>query len=132
MKLIVIIDDNNGMSFNKRRQSRDKVLCSYILSLTKGKIYMSEYSAKLFSKYGDNIAVAEDISDIPDDAYCFIESISPSVLSEKIDHIYLFRWNRLYPADVFFDIELSDLTPINTDSIKGSSHDDIVLEEYMI
>ena len=26
MKLIVCLDDNNGMMFNKRRQSRDRVL----------------------------------------------------------------------------------------------------------
>ena len=41
MKLIVCLDDNKGMMFNKRRQSRDRVLIENILELRKGeKLYI--------------------------------------------------------------------------------------------
>ena len=33
MKLIVCLDDKNGMMFNKRRQSRDRVLIENVLEL---------------------------------------------------------------------------------------------------
>ena len=48
MKLIVCLDDNNGMMFNKRRQSRDRVLVENVVELCKSeKLYTNEYSAKL-------------------------------------------------------------------------------------
>ena len=34
MKLIVCMDDKNGMAFNHRRQSRDRVLAKRIMELT--------------------------------------------------------------------------------------------------
>ena len=34
MIMIVCVDDNFGMMFNKRRQSRDKKLCEHILFLS--------------------------------------------------------------------------------------------------
>ncbi len=49
MKLIVCLDDKNGMMFNNRRQSRDKILIENMLELCKDKkLYTSEYSSKLF------------------------------------------------------------------------------------
>ena len=40
MKLIVCLDDNKGMMFNNRRQSRDRVLIENVLELCKGeKLY---------------------------------------------------------------------------------------------
>ena len=49
MKLIVCLDDNKGMMFNNRRQSRVRVLIENVLELCKGeKLYTNEYSSKLF------------------------------------------------------------------------------------
>ena len=49
MQVIVCVDDNGGMMFNKRRQSRDRVLCEYVMRLSEGhQVYMSAYSDKLF------------------------------------------------------------------------------------
>ena len=36
MKMIVCLDDRNGVSFNNRRQSRDRVVIQDILTLTRG------------------------------------------------------------------------------------------------
>lgn len=33
MRVIVCVDDNGGMLFNHRRQSRDRVLCERVLQM---------------------------------------------------------------------------------------------------
>ena len=56
MKIIICLDDKNGMLFAARRQSRDSALCERVIGLSKGsRLYMNEYSAKLFSDYSDQI-----------------------------------------------------------------------------
>ena len=50
LKVIVILDDNLGMLFNNRRQSRDKVLIDDIIKTVKdNKIYIEKYSEILFN-----------------------------------------------------------------------------------
>lgn len=53
MILIVCVDDHNGMMFNHRRQSQDRILRGDILELTEGKIlWMDAYSKKQFVEEG--------------------------------------------------------------------------------
>ncbi len=132
MNLIVITDERKGMSFNSRRQSRDKVLCEYILRLTHKNIYMTEYSAKLFSQYGNNITVTDDFSNLGSDDFVLLENISPSSLNAEFDLIYLFGWNKKYPADVYFDIDLSGALLASSNEFEGNSHDKITCELYSI
>ena len=50
MILMVCVDDNGGMMFHRRRQSRDRRLVERILTLTQGSLLrMNAYSAALFS-----------------------------------------------------------------------------------
>ena len=50
MKLIICLDDKNGMAFFGKRQSMDKAVSQNMIDLSRGhKIWMKEYSAKLFS-----------------------------------------------------------------------------------
>ena len=45
MIAIVCIDDNGGMMFNNRRQSRDKLLTEKIIDISKeSKLWICEYS----------------------------------------------------------------------------------------
>ena len=63
MILIVCLDNNNAMAFNRRRQSQDRAARERILALTAGApLWMNGYSAKLF---GDvpGIHVDEDFLD---------------------------------------------------------------------
>ena len=49
MIAIVCIDDNRGMMFNNRRQSRDSILIDKITEITKGsKLWLNKYSYSLF------------------------------------------------------------------------------------
>lgn len=53
MRVIVCVDDNGGMLFNHRRQSRDRVLCERVLQMADERdcsVYMNTYSAKIFRK----------------------------------------------------------------------------------
>ena len=53
MILIVCVDDHNGMMFNHRRQSQDRILRGDILELAEGKIlWMDAYSKKQFVEEG--------------------------------------------------------------------------------
>ncbi len=132
MNLIVITDEKNGMAFNNRRQSRDSVLCRYILGLTDRNIYMSEYSSKLFSKYGNNISVTEDFSVLEKGDFALTETFLPQLPADALENIYLFRWNRHYPADIFFDTDMTKLTLISSSELKGSSHSCITCEVYKV
>ena len=66
MIVIACVDDNNGMLFHQRRQSRDIALYNHILQLTEGKrLLMNEYSAKQFLKEEhQNVIVQSDYLDI--------------------------------------------------------------------
>ena len=56
MKIIVCVDNQNGMMFNHRRQSQDRVLRKRILELTGGKkLWMNAYSQKQFLQVNGNM-----------------------------------------------------------------------------
>ena len=51
MIVIVCVDDNLGMMFNNRRQSRDVEVVKKIAEITKGsRLWMNKYSYELFEK----------------------------------------------------------------------------------
>ena len=124
MKLVVCLDDNNGMMFNKRRQSRDKILIENVLEICKGeKLYTNEYSAKLFPENAVEICVN------PENGYCFAENFI--VDEEYVDEIIVYKWNRLYPADTYFNINLENWTLAEVVDFEGSSHEKITRERYV-
>ena len=126
MKLIVCLDDNNGMMFNKRRQSRDRVLVENVLEHCKGeKIYANEYSAKLFPE--NTVEMFESI-EIVENAYCFAEDFT--VNEEYVDEIIVYKWNRVYPTDTYFNIDLENWSLIESVDFEGSSHEKITREIY--
>ena len=127
MKLIVCLDDNNGMMFNKRRQSRDRVLVENVLEFCKGeKLYTNEYSAKLFPE--NTVEMFESIDNI-EDGYCFAENFT--VNEEYVEEIIVYKWNRLYPADTYFNIEPEKWNLVETVEFEGSSHEKITRERYV-
>ena len=124
MKLIVCLDDNNGMMFNNRRQSRDKILIENVLELCKGeKLYTNEYSAKLFPEN------AVEICENPENGYCFAENFT--VDENDVEEIIVYKWNRVYPADVQFNIDLKKWNLAETVDFEGSSHEKITRERYV-
>lgn len=133
MILITCVDINNGMLFNNRRQSRDRILISHILQLIENKkLWINNFSKNIFEngKY-DNLIVDEKFIDKSEkEDYCFVENISPELFEEKVDKIILYNWNRVYPADRYFNISLKNWVLESEVEIKGSSHDKIIQRIY--
>lgn len=135
MNIIVCLDNNNGMLFNKRRQSQDKVLRDNIKELTKNNIlYMNEYSYKLYKDIDSgNITVSDDFLNICNNTdFCLVENTELVSYINKINTITVYNWNRDYPSDFYFDISLKDKkwTLINSEQFKGNSHNKITKETY--
>ncbi len=128
MKLIVCVDDNGGMMFNRRRQSRDKILIQNVLELCKDKkLYTNEYSAQLFPE--NTAIVTENIESEAENDYCFAENFF--VKEEYVDEIIVYKWNRIYPADTYFNIDLSNWKLTEAIEFEGNSHEKITREIYM-
>lgn len=134
MIVILCVDDHNGMMFNKRRQSQDRVLRQQILTLAEGaKIWMSAYSRRQFTESeADNLWVTDQIAnEAGAGEFCFLEDQDPAAFAEKIEKVILFRWNRSYPADQYFTMDLSGWKLVDTVEFAGSSHEKITQEQYI-
>ncbi len=132
MILIACVDDNMGMAFNHRRQSRDRLLNDRILTVTQGHtLWMSPNTAKLFSDVPDRVTVSEHFLEeaAPGD-YCFTEQHPVGGMEERIEGVVLYHWNRRYPADLYFDLNLSAYTKTRQTEFPGSSHETITEEIY--
>lgn len=135
MNIIVCLDDNNGMMFNKRRQSQDKTLRKDIQSFIQNKnLFMNNYSYKLYKDidYG-NIKVCENFLDeCSDNDFCLVEDKLISNYINKINTLIIYNWNRIYPADMYFDINLQlyNWRLIDEQEFVGSSHEKITKKIY--
>lgn len=130
MNIIVCVDDNNGMMFNKRRVSQDIVLREDIYkNLGDKKLIMNAYSFKMFQKDGtDKDIIVEENIPIKDEVnFQFIEDKSLSQFEGKIEKIIIYYWNRRYPSDLKFDIDVSNgnWEVVSEEEFAGKSHEKI-------
>ena len=133
MKLIVCIDEKGGMLFNGRRQSSDSMVIKRIFEFTEPHIiWMKQYSQMLFNDHirtriDDDCLAKADLQD-----YCFLEDEDPTTFFADVEEIVIFCWNRLYPADLFFPVNLvkEKWGLAYTEEFAGSSHDRITMEVY--
>ena len=132
MTIALCIDDKNGMMFNKRRQSRDRLLIKdLIASLDGRKLLVNSFSAPLFSEYPDSIEIMENPLDhAGGNDVCFVENIDPSSYADKADRIILYRWNRHYPSDMKLTLDLGAYRLLSSRDFAGSSHEKITREDY--
>lgn len=152
---IVCLDQEDGLLFNSRRQSRDRVVTEKILSMTEGKpLWMSAYSRRIFPEDA-SVCVAEDLVgklaepaesarkaaeqaesaqkepwQQPEKAsFCLIEE-AVDLENEAIDEWLVFRWKRVYPADVFLKFPKDSWEKELIETFAGYSHEEIDLERY--
>ncbi|MBR3589096.1 MAG: ribonuclease Z [Clostridia bacterium] len=130
MNIAVCIDDNGGMLFNSRRQSRDRILIEdFLRTAGNNKVFVRSFSEKLFVDI--NVSVNDNcLSDAEENDFCFIEDESILPFSEKIKTLIIYKWNRVYPADFSFEMpegfKLSEAY-----EFQGSSHEKITKEIYV-
>ena len=130
MKVIVCIDDNNGLMFNNRRQSRDALLVQDIMGHLAGStLFVSEYSGTLFESYRSVIVNDLLLEIAEEDDFCFIEDKDVSEHWDDVSELIVYRWNRTYPADTYFSFP-SGIKLIHTSEFVGISHEKITKEVY--
>lgn len=135
MRLVVCVEDRWGMAFNGRRLSMDEAVRERILEFTDGTpLWMSPYSERQFGDLpaGREICADEAFMDRAGQGeYCFAELCDPSGYREQLEEITLFRWNRRYPADLYFDPALLDgFSLAASEEFPGTSHEKITMEVY--
>lgn len=131
MNVLVCIDKDNGMMFFGKRQSQDIVQREKMLELIgQQKVFMTAYSAKLFDN--DNRIVIDDnyLTNATENDYCFIENGDYDI--DKCSVVVLYKWNRKYPADRYFDAQKlkKDFKLVKKTDFVGNSHEKITEEVY--
>lgn len=129
MILVVALDNSNGMMFNFRRQSKDRVLIDDLMNrLGNDKLFVNDFSFDLFEeKYSSSVTVCDnplEAAGIGD--YCFVENMDVTPYKDKIEKLLIYKWNRDYPGDVFFPFDIHNTNVLC--EFQGSSHDNIALE----
>ncbi len=131
MNIAICIDKSGGILFGGRRLSQDSALRMKLIEIVSDdNLLMNEYSAKQFEA-NEKIKIYEDfLSEANENDICFIENVE--VPMDKVSEIYLFNWNRNYPADTYFEFEPKGLgfKRIKKEDFVGSSHKKITLEVY--
>lgn len=130
MKVIICIDDNKGMLFNKRRQSRDAKVLEDIVGLT-NEVWISSFSEKLFEGIKIKVNIAPMFLDKAGTGeFCFVENKKLLPYEGDIEQLIIYKWNRSYPSDFKLDLDLNEWKLIETVDFIGNSHDKITREIY--
>ena len=123
------------MLFCGRRQSKDQNLRSMLLQLAQpNNLWMNGYSGNQFEE-GDAIEVSETFLELATQGqWCFVENTDILPYRDKIEYIAIYRWNRHYPSDVKFpmDVFAGSWHLVSTRTFPGHSHDEITEEIYQL
>ena len=128
MNIIVCVEDRSGIAFNHRRVSRDRKVVADIEHLLKGRpLYVRKGLEDYFE--GTDIDL-RDAAHMDADGFFFADIEDPSQIYNSGDELVVYRWNRRYPADVFFAMDKEKRLPELRDiwEFQGSSHDRITRE----
>lgn len=133
MNIALCADERMGLLFQGRRQSQDRRMREDLLMNLSGCLWMNAYSGRLFGPH-PSIRISEDfLAQASPSDVCFVENTDFRRYESSLRQIILYRWNRHYPADVFFPFSLSDggwKLSFSTD-FQGFSHDRITKEVYI-
>lgn len=132
MILAFCVDDQGGLAFNHRRQSRDRGLVADLLAAAGARpVFCLPYSVGLFDPGA--VTVTNDSGAVPTDGILFLENTDPAAYIPQAEELILYRWNRLYPADLTLNgtpaqwgYQLQDTT-----DFAGTSHEKITRERYV-
>lgn len=134
MTVIICVDNNGGILFNGKRQSKDRIFRKYLLDIVEKKnsrIAMSPYTYSQFKedKRKELTDVKEEFSF--DEDYIFLERAIP-ILWEKVNNLILCCWNRDYPADEYFNLPIGvECILQKTEEIVSDSHT-LTIETYEV
>ena len=135
MIVIACLDQRNGMAFNHRRQSQDCVLRGHVAELVANvPLWMNHYSASQFDTESiPNLNIDDAfLQKAAQGEYCFVEDAPLAPFEKWIERIIIFRWDRTYPADQYFDLQFEpdQWHLVGMSEYAGHSHDLITMEVY--
>lgn len=126
MIVIVCLDENQGMMFHGRRQSRDKAVSERIEQICKGKkLWMNSYSYQLYGTLEGAVEDEEFIHKAGSGEFCLVENQHLSMVQKKLEELIIFWWNRSYPRDFRLDLDLSEWRKRAVREFPGNSHEKI-------
>lgn len=135
MILAFCVDDEYGMRFNRRRQSRDRAVCADLLTEAEGRsLWMAPESRPLFPKEAASICAAPDFLDRAGNRdLCFAEAPPLRPWLDRVNKLVIYHWNRRYPADEKLDFQPRS-KGFRLDACRdfpGLSHASITKEVYL-
>jgi hypothetical protein len=132
MNVIVCVDNELGMMFNNRRQSRDIKACEDMLKLSGGNLVIAPYSEKLFTELSGYRIVDDPLGEAVSGEYVLIEDRGLLEYVNKIEKIVLYHWNRDYPSDKKLDTPPTQhgFHLVDSYEFEGRSHEKITREIY--
>ena len=95
---------------------------------------MYESSSKSGSSFKTQAPFLKDgsFTDILDsDGYCFVENLDVLQYESNFDKIIIYSWNRVYPKDLTFNIDLNNWECVSEFDFVGNSHDNITERVYI-
>ena len=132
MILMVCIDDLGGMMFNRRRQSQDRVLRARMADIARGtRLWVTPYTQKQFEPDAPVCVSDTPWLDAAQGEFYFAED--GEIPMERVETVYLYRWNRAYPGDRHFTADLAALgfALARSEDFAGYSHEQITEEIYI-
>ena len=133
MTLILCIDDNGGIAFCGKRQSKDRVVLEDIRRISEGGcLWVSPYTQALFMEYGLEEIMPQLHTDTVPGAraqtgdYLFWEAGVEFPAGKKIEQMVLYVWGRSYPATETAQFPKGAWALESVESLQGYSHPEIV------
>lgn len=125
MTLILWTGKNGELLFHRRRCSRDRAVVADILTLYQpSDLCVSPYSAPLFP----DAHIISDLSEA-EGKTLFLEDLPLSSALDKAQKLLVYRFDRVYPADVTLQIPNGFALRESTE-FTGFSHQKITREVY--
>ena len=133
MILMACVDGRNGMAFNCRRQSRDRAVRADLLAeVGEACLWVSGATARQFpAEEQSRLCVDESFLEKAGPGEpCFVEDRSVAPFAGRVERVVLYRWDRAYPADLYWDLSLEGWTLARREEFPGFSPPKITLEAY--
>lgn len=133
MKLVVCLDENNGIRFFGKRQSQDELQRKNLFELIgNSKIFLTEYSYDLYKEIEFTFEIIDENIEIDEDSVFLYEGEFLDKFLPFVDEIIVYFWNRDYPFDETFDeFEQDCWKEKEVLEFKGKSHEKITRKIFV-
>lgn len=132
MVIVVCMEKQRGMLFNERRVSKDAAVFKDLMNSYPQKLWINHYSSPLFNQFPqERLKIAEDfLQQAAEGDWCFVENQHVQPYESAIEAVVVYQWNRRYPADFYFDLDLTQWKLQSSEEFVGTSHEKITKELY--